>query len=66
MVITSLLALLLTFYATPRYDGETLDRADALASEDRLEEALLQLYSSSKSSKSSKSSESSESSETEV
>lgn len=55
MVITSLLALLLTFYATPAYDGETLDRADALAREERLNEAVEVLYG--KSGKSSKSSE---------
>ncbi|CAL1164138.1 unnamed protein product [Cladocopium goreaui] len=44
VVITSFLAILLTFYAIPYYNGSTLDAADALAREGQMEEAVRVLF----------------------
>ncbi|CAK9047390.1 unnamed protein product [Durusdinium trenchii] len=44
VVITSILALLLTLYAIPLYNGLSLDAADALAREGKLQDAVQVLY----------------------
>jgi len=44
VVATSVAAIVLTLYAVPYYNGETLDEADALAKEGRLREAVRRLF----------------------
>jgi len=49
VTLTSFASILLTFYAVPHYNGNTLDAADGLAREGHLKEAVQVLYAGPKS-----------------